>query len=137
MAGAGGLRRSRRLREAAHLRALAVVGVAPEAWRDWAGLPEDVLAKVAGKVVAQTEAGFEAWLKGVLGWDEKMIQERMEERKRNGNCLFVFAMVCKGWRKAQLKVGGRLRSRVKSDVFLPGSAALAKWALAEGCPREG
>ena len=56
-------------------------------------------------------------------------------RKSDGNCLFVFARVCKGWRKAQLKVGGRLRTRVRSDVLLPGSVALAKWALAGGCPR--
>ena len=42
----------------------------------------------------------------------------------------------KKWRKAQLKVGGRLRTRVHSDVILPGQVALAKWALAEGCPRE-
>ena len=49
--------------------------------------------------------------------------------------MFVFALVCKGWRKAQLKVGGPLRTRVKSDVILQGRAELAKWALAEGCPR--
>ena len=30
----------------------------------------------------------------------------------------------------------RVRSRVHSDVILPGQVALAKWALAEGCPRE-
>ena len=45
-------------------------------------------------------------------------------------------MVCKPWRKAQLKVGGRLRTRVRSDVIPPGRVALAKWALAEGCPRD-
>ena len=60
----------------------------------------------------------------------------MEKREREGNCLFVFARVCKGWRKAQLKVGGPLRTRVKSDVIGPGRVALVKWALAEGCPRE-
>merc|ERR1712075_4340 len=60
----------------------------------------------------------------------------MAPRKRDGSCLFVFARVCKGWRKAQLKVGGRLRTRVRSDAILPGQVALAKWALAEGCPRE-
>ena len=53
-----------------------------------------------------------------------------------GNCLFVFARVCRAWRKVQLKVGGLLRTRVKSDVIAPGSVALVKWALAEGCPRE-
>jgi len=106
------------------------------AWRDWAGgLPDEVLAKVAGKVVAETEAGWAARLKR-LGCSEEEIQERMAERERDGNCLFVFARVCKGWRKAQLKVGGRLRTRVRSDVIAPGSVALAKWALAEGCPRE-
>ena len=60
----------------------------------------------------------------------------MAKRKRDGNCLFVFARVCRGWRKAQLEVGGPLRTRVESDVILPGQEALAKWALAEGCPRE-
>ena len=58
MAGAGRVRRSRRLREAPHRRAAAAAGVAPEEWRDWAGgLPDEVLAQVAGKVVAQTGAG--------------------------------------------------------------------------------
>ena len=110
-------------------------------WRDWAGgLPADVLATIAGKVVAQTEAGWAAHLtpkeRDSWYWPEKDIQEEMAKRKRDGNCLFVFARVCKEWRKAQLKVGGPLRTRVGSDVIAPGSEALAKWALAEGCPRE-
>ena len=112
-------------------------GLAPgdEDWRDWAGgVPVDVLAKVAEGVVAQTEAGLAAWLKED-GWSEEKIQELMAKQKRDGNCLFVFARVCKPWRKAQLKAGGPLRTRVKSDVILPGREALAKWALAEGCPR--
>ena len=51
------MRRSRRRREAPRLRA-AAGGVAPEAWRDWAGgLPAGLLAKVVGKVVAQTSRG--------------------------------------------------------------------------------
>ena len=106
------------------------------AFRDWAGgLPDEVLEKVAGTLVAQTEAGWAAYLKHVHGWSEEQVQERMAERKCDGNCLFVFALVCKGWRKAQLKVGGPLRTRVESDVLLPGRVALVKWALAEGCPR--
>ena len=56
--------------------------------------------------------------------------------KREGNCLFIFARVCKDWRKAQTKVGGPLRTRVIPDVIRPGRVALAKWSLAEGCPRE-
>ena len=136
MAGAGRVRRSRRLREAPHLRAAAAAGVAPEEWRDWAGgLPAEVLETVAGKVVARTEAGWAAHLKR-HGNSEEVTQREMAKRKRDGNCLFVFAMVCRGWRKAQLKVGGPLRTRVWSDVAMPGSVALAKWALAEGCPRE-
>ena len=106
------------------------------AWRDWAGgLPAEVLAKIAEKVVAQTEAGWAAQLKGWGNSDEE-IEEEMAERKRDGNCLFVFARVCKQWRKAQLKVGGPLRTQVWSDVIAPGSVALAKWALAEGYPTE-
>merc|ERR1711965_65905 len=50
--------------------------------------------------------------------------------------LFVFALVCKGWRKAQLKVGGPLRTRVESDVIMPGQVALVKWARAEGYARD-
>ena len=110
--------------------------MAPEEWRDWAGgVPADVLAMVAEALVAQTEAGWAAFLEKD-GWNEGQIQEKMEERKRDGNCLFEFALVCKPWRKAQLKVGGPLRTQVGSDVILPGSVALVKWALAEGCPRD-
>ena len=105
----------------------------PEEPRDWAGLPADLLVKVAGKVVAQTEAGWAAKFEED-GWVEEDIQEVMGQRKRDGNCLFIFARVCKNWRKAQIKVGGRLCTRVESDVIGPGSVALAKWALAEGCP---
>jgi len=95
--------------------------------------------KVAEKHIAQNEAGWAAWLRdsGYTYWSEEKIQEEMAKRERNGNCcLFVFARVCKAWRKAQLKVGGPLRTRVLSDVLLPGREALAKWALAEGCPRD-
>ena len=133
---AGRVRRSQRVREAPRLRAAAAAGVAPEEWRDWAGgLPAGVLGKVASTLVAQTEAARAAYLKE-WGWSEEDIQEAMAERKRDGNCLFVFALVCKGWRKAQLKVGGPLRTRLRSDVFQSGQVALVKWALAEGCPRD-
>ena len=96
-----------------------------------------MLAKVAGKLVAQTEAGWAAQLKKDRpSLSEGEVQDKMAQRERDGNCLFVLAMVSKEWRKAQLKVGGRLRTRVKSDVIMPGQAGLAKWALAEGCPRD-
>jgi len=56
-AGAGRVRRSRRLREAPHRRATEAAKRDPN-WRDWAGgLLADVLVKVAAKVVAQTGAG--------------------------------------------------------------------------------
>ena len=112
----------------------AAGGGDPRPGSGWAGLPEDLLVEVAETLVSQTAAGWEAWLRE-LGWDEREIQEEIAWRKHFSNCLFVFARVCKHWRKAQLKVGGPLRTRVKSDVILPGSVALAKWALAEGCPR--
>ena len=125
----------------------------PELWRDWGnrfgeGLPEEVLEKVAEKVVAGTEAAWAAWLKKFalpivssvsprkIGDEEAWVESVMKRRKREGNCLYVFARVCTEWRKAQLKVGGPLRSRVPSDVILPGQVGLVKWALAEGCSRE-
>ena len=120
-------------RQLALHRALQVAKQDP-AWRDWAGgLPAEVLAKVAEAVVAQNGAGWAAHLK-VLGCSDQYIQGKMAKRKRDGNCLFVFARVCKEWRKAQLEVRGPLRTRVESDVIVPGRVALAKWALAEGCP---
>ena len=108
---------------------------APGAGPDWAHLPADLLAKVAGKVVALNEAGWAAHLRAdrIGRW---AIERKLQERQAQGHCLFVFAMVCKAWREAQLKVGGKLRSRALSDVVVPGRVALAKWALAEGCPRE-
>ena len=103
-----------------------VVARGHPAWRDWAGgLPDEVLEIVARKVVAQNEAEWAAKLQEG-GWPKWEIRERMADRKRDGNCLFVSARVCKGWRKAQLKVGGPLRTRVPSDVVLPGSVALVK-----------
>ena len=122
--------------------AAAAAGVAEEDWRDWGnafgeGLPAEVLAKVAEKLVALKEAAWVVHLKEHRSWmGEEAIQHMMAWRKSKGNCLFVFARVCKEWRKAQLKVGGPLRTRVHSDVLLPGRVALARWALAEGCPRK-
>ena len=158
--GPGGTRRSRRLQgratpeeeRTAWRRAVAEAG-GPEAWRDWRGLPEDVLVKVAQIFVAQTEAKWAAQLKAD-GFGGTVVRNIMKWRKREGTSLFVFAMVCKGWRKAQLKINslraaqerprpwpvapsGPLRTRVESYVILPGRVALAKWALGEGCPREG
>ena len=94
--------------------------------------------KVAETLVARTDAGWAAWMKRASPnfWTEERLQMMMARRNVNGNCLFVFALVCKEWRKAQLKVGGWLRTRVESDVIGPGSVALAKWALAQGCPRD-
>ena len=114
----------------------AAAGHRPEGWRDWAGgVPDEVMEKVARTLVAQNEAGWAARVKE-NGLSEEYIQYKMEQRKLEGNCLFMFVRVCRAWRKAQLKVGGPLCTRVRSDVLLPGSVALAKWALAEGCPRE-
>ena len=59
------------------------LNLAPGGVRDWAkGLPADVLMKVAGKVVAQTEARWAAQLKE-WGNSEEEIQERMAERERD------------------------------------------------------
>ena len=84
--------------------------VAPEDLRDWAGLPEVLLVMVAGKLIAQNEAGWAAHLKE-WGRSEEYIRENMAKRKSDGNCLYMFARVCKNWRKAQLKDGGPLRTR--------------------------
>ena len=126
------------------------------ACRDWAGgLPDEVLAKVAKKVVLQTEEGWAAvhavQMRNVVPEELSSLklsslklmislhlQKEMKRQKREGPSrgLFMIARVCKEWRKAQLKVGGPLHTQMDSDVIAPGSVTLAKWALAEGCPRE-
>ena len=42
----------------------------------------------------------------------------MAKRKREGHSLFAFAMVCRAWRKVQLEVGGKLFTRVESNLIL-------------------
>ena len=100
-------------------------------------LRQHLLVKVAETLVAQSEAGWAARCKELnpKQWTEETIQKATAKRKLEGNCLFLFAMVCKGWRKAQLKVGAPLRTRLRSDVIGPGQVALAEWALAEGVPQ--
>ena len=72
MAGAGRVRRSRRLREAPHRRAAAAAGVAPEDWRDWAGgLPMHVLVKIAKKYIAQADSTWAAQMKTFTQSDSK------------------------------------------------------------------
>ena len=44
----------------------------PRPGSGWAGLPEDLLVKVASTLVAQTEAGWAAQCKE-WGWDEEHI----------------------------------------------------------------
>ena len=59
-----------------------------------------VLGKVVETLIAQDEARWAAALKQRNpNWTEEQIQEAMAQRKRDGNCLFVFAMVCKPWRE--------------------------------------
>ena len=71
----------------------AAGGAAPRAGPDWAGLPADLLVKVAETLVAQHEAGWAAHLEE-WGHSEAQIQEVIAwRREREGNCLFVFALV--------------------------------------------
>ena len=109
---------------------------AAEERRDWAGgLPATVLVKVAGKVVAQSQARWAAHLKR-LHFSEREAEWTMRLRPDDGLGLFAFAMVCKPWRKAQRKVGKKMRTSVRVHVTGPGRVAVARWALAEGCPKD-
>ena len=110
--------------------------------RDWAGgLPKPVLKRIAELYMHNTyKAHFTNNRKSMPQFLKKSDREilfKVEEWKArpDRNCLFPFAMVCKKWRKAQVEVKGPLHSCVQSDIINPGRAELAKWALAEGCPR--
>ena len=114
----------------------------PEGWRDWAaGLPDAVLLKVARKVVAQTDEAWAAFLRSPgkgpenEGLTEQQIRDEYAWRKPRGLPLFPFAMVCRNWRRTQLRAG---RMCTWLDHLLqPGRVPLLKWALAEGLPRAG
>ena len=141
-------RKAKELREAKRQLALfrdAEAARPDPQWRDWGnalgrGLPADVLAKVAEKYVARTEAEYEAWFRkdraDRLKWTENRIRRELATRKRQGRGLLAFAMVCRGWRRVQLTVGKKLCSHTVSDVLMLGRVELAKWALAEGCPSQ-
>ena len=116
----------------------------PEAWRDWGGLPGDVLTKVAENLGAAERSAFGACLRP-LGWSEEQIRAKVASRYGAGrvHAAFPFAMVCKGWRKA---ARGLLRAEVPkqapwlmtyaADLVDKGSVTLVRWALMGGCPRE-
>ena len=120
------------------------------AWRDWAeGLPDDVLAKIATAIVRQADAAFiESRIQRIKTWNnpqnkpsdyfEHITNTRANlykaQRAKPGRSLFVFATVCKRWRTVQQIVGNPLRSHAVTDVVRHGRVALAKWALANGCP---
>ena len=165
--GHGGSNDRRSPSLAARQAAAAAAGVAPEAWRDWGGrlgneLPVDVLAVIAKKFVALNDATYAALLQyqddndpfqdedDYVDEREQHKQKQLAARKRESASrgLFIFAMVCKGWRAAQLRVGGPLRTLIMSDVFLatwtPGTdpyrrdppRKIIEWALAQGCPKK-
>ena len=72
------------------------------------------MAKIAETLVARPRRSGRRQSRGGAGLED-VIQEEVKVEKREGDgncCLFAFALVCKGWRKAQLKVGGPLRTRV-------------------------
>ena len=148
-----------RLQEAPGLRAAAAAGVAPEGvapeeWRDWAGLPSNVLAKVCDEVLVQ--ANMDRFVKlssrGVTNVMGELTHHRddiwpcLGAMMEEGLPLFVFARVCKGWRAAQQKFAARyenedrpparLCTRVGFDLAASGRVELVKWALAEGCPTD-
>ena len=77
----------------AEMQALAPGAPPAEERRDWAGLPEELLAKIAETHVARTVAGVKAHLEEVLCLPEKDIQEKMAKREQDGKGLLVFAMV--------------------------------------------
>ena len=106
----------------AAMQALAPGAAPAEERRDWAGLPIELLVKIAETHIAQSEAGWAARCKELNpNWTEEEIQDEMTERKLEGNCLFVFAMVCKGWRRAQ----GRGTTRRGLSSWDPASASWA------------
>ena len=113
--------------------AAAAAPAAPEDQRDWAGLPTEVLLDVARRLQRSTHARYAA--------RKRKLGERVNGPRDPGvaddpslgvHGLFAFAMVCKGWRAAQVQVG-KLKTRatcVLDHHHLP----LLLWALRQGLP---
>ena len=124
----------------ARTRAVAMAD-SPEAWRDWGnafgeGLPGEVLALVAEKLDASHDADYTRIL-ARRPWRHALPPPRAGTAQN----LFLFALVCKGWRKVQRDVAAQsspaapLRTRA-INVLASGSTSLVEWALAAGCPTE-
>ena len=125
-------------KQLARVRAVKAAG-GTKVWRDWGskygeGLPEKVMEKIARKVSAGEDADCVSSLRRMC-YSEPGVRLGLEKRKAKGHSLFGFAMVCKGWRKVQLKVGGGLFTSTR-DIVWKGRPRLVEWALAEGCPVE-
>ena len=144
MAGTGRVRRSRRLRETTQPGVPAAPGsapgAAPEDWRDWGGLPVEVLANVAEKYAAHAD---KRWARGMKRGSfplmcSKAVKRHFPTRTARGAFLLPFALVCKTWRKAQLKVG-KMCTTI-SDVVLStcsardGGTRLMKFMRDQGLP---
>ena len=84
------------------------------AWRDWAGLPEHVLMKVAEKHIAQTEAGWAARLREEPYWPEEMIQAKMAERKQKLLMLRKQQAVLQHTKSKIANIGKAMRKKPKS-----------------------
>ena len=126
------LRLARSDREASAKAQMLAQKQSPNQWRDWVeGLPPDILLAILHKVVRSEEAAFAVRCKH----DPTLASKPLSDEPTAAHGLLAFAMVCKGWRKAQLKVGP-LRSRV-SDVMAKGSVELLEWASEiMGCPKK-
>ena len=113
--------------------AAAAAPAAPEDQRDWAGLPTEVLVDVARRLQRSTHARYAA-RKRKLGERVNGVLGAADDPSLDVHGLFAFAMVCKGWRAAQVRVGnGKLKTRatcVLDHHHLP----LLLWALRQGLP---
>ena len=107
-------------------------------WRDWEALPATVLAVVARKIAAATDASYLRRPKSIICEAGSVDSGELFEplSSADAECahgLLPFALVCKAWRQAQLMVG-KLRMRT-GDVVAEDKVGLLLWALGDaGAP---
>ena len=109
----------------------AAGGAAPEDWRDWAkGVPAEVLAKVAGKVVATKTRGLGLTLMAVTckGWKNTLKHDMIRTAAVTANV--------KDWGPLSREAPWRVRGEVARMKATLGQVGLVYWVLGERRPRE-
>ena len=111
------------------------IEAAGSSWRDWGGLPGNVLKTLAGVISRTCDADYRARIKPYRGnlirysnVDDGTVEWRPPPPPEgSANGLLIFSLVCRAWREGQVDLG-TLRTRV-SDILVHDKLEILKLVL--------